>query len=190
MYKNCEPRTLSPGNTPCKWTQFGLQAVLDAVVTHMYEDEIISYRPSDQQDIVQFFRAAFEAMGFSFDLSSKDADLKNIPGAYQSNAGLFLLARRRGKLIGTIAIRDIGGNACELKRFYVASEHQRRGVGSSLLKRAVDYAKNGRWSCIRLDTSFRSAAGISLFRKHGFVEIPRYNDDPFAEIFMELKASG
>jgi ribosomal protein S18 acetylase RimI-like enzyme len=156
----------------------------------MYEDEIRSYRPSDQQDIVQFFRAAFEAMGFGFDLSSKDVDLQNIPGEYQANAGLFLLARRREELIGTIAIRNIAGNACELKRFYVASAHQRRGVGSSLLKRAIADAKSGRWSCIRLDTSFKSPAAISLFRKHGFVEIPKYNDDPFAEVFMELKIGG
>jgi hypothetical protein len=64
MYKNCEPRTLSARNTPRKWPRFGLQAVSNAVVTDMYEDEIGSYRPSDQQDIVQFFRAAFDAMGF------------------------------------------------------------------------------------------------------------------------------
>jgi len=36
-----------------------------------------------------------------------------------------------------------------------------------------------------LDTTPKSAAAIRLFRNLGFREIPRYNEDPFAEIFME-----
>jgi hypothetical protein len=50
----------------------------------------------------------------------------------------------------------------------------------------IAHAKAGSWKNLRLDTTSKSPAAISLFRKHGFVEIVRYNDDPFAEIFMEL----
>jgi hypothetical protein len=39
----------------------------------------------------------------------------------------------------------------------------------------------------KVQTTFKSPSAISLFRKHGFVEIARYNDDPFGEIFMELR---
>jgi hypothetical protein len=40
---------------------------------------------------------------------------------------------------------------------------------------------------VRLDTSSKSPVAIAMFRRRGFVEIPRYNDDPFAELFMELR---
>jgi putative acetyltransferase len=153
----------------------------------MIDHETTTYHPSDHEDLHRFFQTAFAAMGFDFDLNSKDKDLLNIPGEYQSNGGLFLVAKSKGQVIGTIALRRIAADVCELKRFYVRAEHQRRGIGTSLLEQAIDHARDGRWSRIRLDTSFKSPSAISLFRKHGFVEIGRYNDDPFAEVFMELR---
>jgi putative acetyltransferase len=153
----------------------------------MLNHQITTYRPSDHGDLLRFFQTAFAGMGFEFDLTSKDQDLLNIPGEYQSKGGLFLVAKSKGQIIGTIALRRIAADVCELKRFYVRAEHQRRGVGTSLLRQAIDHARSGGWRCIRLDTSFKSPSAISLFRKHGFVEIGRYNDDPFAEVFMELR---
>jgi putative acetyltransferase len=96
------------------------------------------------------------------------------------------LATHEGRLIGTVALRQIAEDTCELKRFFVRKEFHRKGVGTNLLKRAIDHAKAGPWSHLRLDTSHKSPAAVALFRKHGFVEIERYNQDPFAEIFMEL----
>jgi putative acetyltransferase len=153
----------------------------------MIKYEITDYQPSDQDDLIAFFSTVLATMGFDFDPTSKDADLRNIPREYQSNGGLFLLARGQGQLIGTIALRQIDQNTCELKRFYVRAEHRRKGVGTDLLERIIDHAKAGPWRQLRLDTTFKSPAAISLFRKHGFVEIKRYNEDPFAEIFMERK---
>ncbi len=131
--------------------------------------EIAIYRPQDQEDLVAFLRAVLGELGFDFNLDQKDEDLRHIPHVYQSNGGVFLLARHEAHVIGTIALRQIPHSTCELKRFYVCKHHRRRGLGTALL-----------------DTSSKSPSAISLFRKHGFVEIPRYNDDPFAEIFMEL----
>jgi putative acetyltransferase len=151
------------------------------------EPEITNYEPSDEEDLRRFFRTVFEGMGFDFDLDSKDRDLRDIPGEYQSGGGLFLVAKHQGQIIGTVALRRIAPDVCELKRFYVRVEHRRRGVGTRLLERAIAHARaHPTWRCIRLDTSSKSPAALSLFRKHGFVEIGRYNDDPFAEVFMEL----
>lgn len=155
----------------------------------MIEHEITTYHPTDHEDLLRFFQTAFAAIGFNFDLNSKGKDLLNIPGEYQSDGGLFLVARSKGQIIGTIALRRIAADVCELKRFYVRAAHQRRGVGTSLLQKAIDAARSGRWSRIRLDTSFKSPSAISLFSRHGFVEIARYNEDPFAEVFMELNVA-
>jgi GNAT superfamily N-acetyltransferase len=153
----------------------------------MIQNEIKNYLPSDQEEVIEFFRAVLAEMGFDFDLTARHKDLTNIANEYQANGGLFLLARCNGRVIGTVALRQISDGTGELKRFFVRQRNQRMGVGTDLLKRAIDHAKAGPWSRLRLDTSHKSPAAIALFKKHGFVEIERYNQDPFAEIFMELR---
>jgi putative acetyltransferase len=148
--------------------------------------EIAQYQRADQEDVVQFLRAMLGELGFDFNLDEKDEDLRHIPDVYHSNGGIFLLARHQAHVVGTIALRQLDHSTCELKRFYVHKDHRRRGLGTALLDTVITHAKAGSWKNLRLDTTSKSPAAISLFRKHGFVEIVRYNDDPFAEIFMEL----
>ena len=101
--------------------------------------------------------------------------------------GIFLLAKLDGQVTGTIALRKIAPAICELKRFYVRRERRRKGVGSALLLRLLSHAMNGPWEEIRLDTTTKSPDAVSLFRRNGFTEIPRYHEDPYAEIFMSLR---
>jgi ribosomal protein S18 acetylase RimI-like enzyme len=140
------------------------------------------YHPTDHPALLTFLRAAFTHLGFAFDPTSKDRDLLDIPAHYT----LFLLARHVDDVIGTIALRPLAPTVGELKRFYVHPAHQRQGLGTALLTTALTHARSQPWHALRLDTSRKSPAALALFRKHGFVEIPRYNDDPFAEIFLEL----
>jgi ribosomal protein S18 acetylase RimI-like enzyme len=148
---------------------------------------ITDYSPSDFQSVIDFFWKMFDNLGHEFDLTSKDKDLSDIPNRYQSGGGIFLIATRQLNLVGTIGLRPLKEDVCELKRFYVLPEFQRQGVGTRLLEQLIDHARSRLWSAIRLDTTRKSAGAISLFRKYGFVEIERYNDDEFAENFFELK---
>jgi putative acetyltransferase len=148
---------------------------------------ISAYVPCDEQALFEFFRAVFADLGFTFDLLNKDADLSRIPEVYQTNGGIFLLARHGGCIVGSVATRKIAQGTGEVKRFYVRKEHRHHGVGTLLLSRALDHARAQPWVSIRLDTSSQLTAATSLFRKHGFKEISRYNADPFADVFMELK---
>ncbi len=153
----------------------------------MIEYRITDYRPPDQEDLVRFFREVLGDLGFNFDLETKDRDLCRVPHVYQSHNGRFLLSRARGQVVGTIALRQLDKNTCELKRFYVLKQYRGDGIGNNLLNKLLAHARAGPWDGIRLDTSSKSPAAISLFRKHGFVEIGRYNGDPCAETFMELR---
>jgi ribosomal protein S18 acetylase RimI-like enzyme len=92
-----------------------------------------------------------------------------------------------GDLVATLALRRLPHNTAELKRFYVRADHQRNGLGTTLLRHMIAHARAQSFDALRLDTTRQSPAAIALFRKHGFVEIDRYNDNPRAEIFMELR---
>ena len=150
--------------------------------------DITDYQPSDQEELVRFFRTVFAEMGFDFDLTTKDRDLSRIPTEYQNRNGLFLLAKEKDIVVGTIGLRRIDDAKYELKRFYVLKTHRQLGIGTSLLNKATAKAHSG--DRIRLDTTRKSPLAISLFKAHGFEKIPRFNDDPLAEIFMELKIEG
>ena len=149
---------------------------------------ITPFTPADLPAVHAFLRDAFTTLGFPFDPNTKDHDLLDIPTHYQSAGGQFLCARdNTHQLIATIACRRLENNTAELKRFYVHQHHQRNGLGTVLLRQIITHARNQHFEALRLDTTPQSPAAISLFKRHNFVEIDRYNDNPRAQIFMELR---
>jgi GNAT superfamily N-acetyltransferase len=146
---------------------------------------ITDYKSEDKLDILEFFSDVFKDMGFTFNLTGKDKDLLLIPETYQTDGGVFLITRYDDVLCGIIALKRLSLKIMELKRFYVRKEYQGKGLGKQLLGELIKHARNT-GAALRLDTTNRSQTAIALFRKYGFIEIPRYNDDPYAEIFMEL----
>lgn len=147
----------------------------------------IHYAPSERDGTLRFFEDAFREMGFGFDLEAKDRDLTRIPEEYQTGAGMFLLLKHGGNTIGSVALRSLGDSTLELKRFYLLARYRGLGLGARLLNAALEHASQSQCEAIRLDTTTKSAKAIEMFQAAGFVCIPRYNDDPYAEIFMELK---
>ncbi len=92
-------------------------------------------------------------------------------------------------LVGTVAVRTIdkGAKTAEMKRLYVLKDYQSKGCGGALFKTALDFAVSNGFRKICADTRHDRDASQHLMRKHGFREAPRYNDNPFAELFFELE---
>jgi GNAT superfamily N-acetyltransferase len=62
---------------------------------------------------------------------------------------------------------------------------QGQGLGRRLLNDCLDEAKRLGCRTLRLDSQAKLEAAVRLYRAHGFTEIPRYNDNPRADIWME-----
>ena len=77
-----------------------------------------------------------------------------------------------GEVVGSVALRDLGGNALELKRMYLHSSQRGRGLGKQLLATALDWARASGAHVVRLDTSERMEAAQRLYEVHGFRRVP------------------
>jgi GNAT superfamily N-acetyltransferase len=66
---------------------------------------------------------------------------------------------------------------------YVLNEFRRLGLGQKLLEIAIDFAR------MILDSSKALHVARALYLKNGFVDIPKYNDNYRADVFMERRLS-
>jgi GNAT superfamily N-acetyltransferase len=125
-----------------------------------------------------------------FDQAAFDAELESLPGKYAPPDGDLLLARVGGEAAGCVALRALGGGACEMKRMFVYPRFQGYGVGRALGEAIVAEARRAGHRVMRLDTSRRQEAALALYRKLGFRDGHAYYELPPALeewlVFLEL----
>lgn len=125
-----------------------------------------------------------------FDAAAFEDELASLPGEYSPPTGLLLLATFDGAPAGCVALRAIDAEACEMKRMYVYPEYHGRGIGRALGEAVVDAGRAAGYRVMRLDTSFRQAEALALYRRLGFRDIEPYYELPEELrnwlVFMEL----
>lgn len=104
-------------------------------------------------------------------------DLNEIPKFYQKNKGNFWIAKIDNKVVGTIALLDIGNNKSALRKMFVAKDYRGKefGIGQSLLNTLVAWAKHKGITEIFLGTTEKFIAAQRFYEKNGFVEIQKQN---------------
>ncbi len=152
----------------------------------MDASEIVSFEPGAQLELEAFVGQVWQESRFRFNPEGAHSDLRRIAEMYQTNGGGFWLMRRPGWIVGTVAVRRLPQNVAEVKRLNVIQQYRRRGFGAELLRHALRHAASTGYQRVRLDTVRNSGPAVRLFERLGFVEIPRYNDNPDADLFMEL----
>ncbi|HEY7569870.1 MAG TPA: GNAT family N-acetyltransferase [Nitrososphaeraceae archaeon] len=139
---------------------------------------------------------------FKLEFDTLDSDILAIGRVYNKlNRGCMWIAEtfvddfnpylQLQKIVGTTAVRNLDEfeYTCELKRMYVSINFRRLGLGQKLLDKALDFAINCGYSRMVLDSSRTLYAARSLYLKNGFVDVPRYNNNYRADVFMEKKIS-
>src|SRR6185503_10876062 len=99
---------------------------------------------------------------------------------------VFLVARRNGELLGSVAIRDITTGHAEMKRMFVRREARGIGLGRRLPEALEHAARQKHVSRISLETGIRQPEAIRLSRASGYQDCPpfgTYTSDPLS-LFM------
>jgi DNA-binding MarR family transcriptional regulator len=100
-------------------------------------------------------------------------------------AGRFLIAYLRGEPVGCGAVKHHPGAPSEIKRMWVAESARGLGVGRRLLNELERWAIRSGASTARLETNRALVEAIALYRSAGYVEVPPFNDEPFAHHWFE-----
>lgn len=100
-------------------------------------------------------------------------DLNNICDFYQIRNGNFWVALINNKVVGTIALLDIGNKLGALRKMFVSPEFRGKelGVGQKLLDILLEWAEQKKFKEILLGTTEKFIAAQRFYEKNGFVEI-------------------
>ena len=102
-------------------------------------------------------------------------------------SGAFLLARFTGQPAGCGALKTRRPGVGEIMRMWVDHPHRGLGIGARILDALEEQAKALGHDVVRLYTNRSLDAAKAMYRARGYVEIPRYNDDPYANHWFEKR---
>ncbi|MFL6348797.1 MAG: GNAT family N-acetyltransferase [Nitrososphaeraceae archaeon] len=164
------------------------------------------FQKSDSDKVKEFISDIIvNEFKFKLEFDTLDSDILAIDESYNTSKRCYFWVaetvvndndysntqqkQQKQKIIGTTAVRNLKQfeSTCELKRMYVSNDFRRLGIGQKLLDTAIGFAKSAGYSRMVLDSSKALHAARALYLKSGFVDIPRYNDNHRADVFMERR---
>lgn len=104
-------------------------------------------------------------------------------------AGHFLVGTLDGEPIGCVGLRMMEPALFEVKHLWVDPSQRGKGAGRSLLLAAEELASRLGAERMVLDTAETLTEAIALYRSAGYIEIPPYNDNPHAQLWLEKRLS-
>jgi GNAT superfamily N-acetyltransferase len=84
-------------------------------------------------------------------------------------------------------LRRLCDGVAEIKRMYVRPAARSRGVAAELLQTLEDAARSLGYAATRLDTGPKQVHAQRLYRAAGYLDVPPYNDNPFACFWGEKR---
>ena len=116
-----------------------------------------------------------------------DAGISADPEELVPPRGCFLVAYLRDEPVGCGAVKHHANEPSELKRMWVAESARGLGTGRRLLTELEAIALDSNAPATRLETNRSLVEAIAMYRSAGYVEVPAFNDEPFAHHWFEKR---
>lgn len=102
-------------------------------------------------------------------------DLRNVQEFYQHGSGNFWVAEVEGRIVGTIALLDIGNGDAALRKMFVSESFRGKehGVAQRLLQELLKWAGEKQLRRIYLGTTEKFLAAHRFYEKNGFLQIAK-----------------
>jgi DNA-binding MarR family transcriptional regulator len=102
-----------------------------------------------------------------------------------SEGAVFLIARLNGQPAACGALKTLEPGLGEILRMWVDHPHRGLGLGAQMLDALERESAALGHRAVRLYTNRSLDEAKAMYRSRGYVEIPRYNDDPYANHWFE-----
>lgn len=151
----------------------GYKALLAMNNTNQISVQVFS---SDHQEGVIDLIVGIQQREFGIAITAEDQpDLHTIPAYYQKRTGNFWVAVVENKVIGTIALLDIGNGQAALRKMFVHKHYRGAAfkVATRLLETLLGWGRSAGVTAIYLGTTPKFVAAHRFYEKNGFDEIPK-----------------
>ena len=108
-----------------------------------------------------------------------------LPHEVRPPAGQFFVAYLHGEAIGCGAVKHHADAPAEIKRMWIAPAARGLGLGRRLLETLEACARAGGARVAHIETSAVLTEALALYRSAGWVEVPAFNEEPFADHWLE-----
>lgn len=164
-----------------------LLAAMDLVASALAADRLEIQETDPRSDpalyCLQSYYAELEARfdrGFDVSLSADPEAEDMLPPR-----GAFYVALSDGLPQGCIGLKGTDKGYSEIKRLWVAPSARGLGLAQRLMALCEDTARSLGVEVLRLDTNSALPEAAALYRKLGWQEIDRFNEDPYPDLFFE-----
>ncbi len=149
--------------------------------------------PECASDVRQLFAEYLESVnsmlrheyGLEVDITSMLEDDMTVTGPFFRPGACLLLAEVDGRVAGCACMRQIGGDAGEIKRMYVRPALRGQGIGRALLESALERARQAGLTTMRLDSAGFMKEAQTLYRSVGFRQIEAYPENLIPAQFQQ-----
>ncbi|MGY4289751.1 DNA-binding MarR family transcriptional regulator [Bradyrhizobium sp. LM2.7] len=166
-----------------------LLAAMDLVASALTHDRIALNEMDPRSDAARYCLGEYYSelgrrfkQGFDVSLS-RDPDAKDM----RRPRGTFVVAISDTLPIGCVGLKGTDHGYAEIKRLWVAPAARGLRLGRRLMDAAENAARELGIELLRLDTNSALAEAGQLYRRSGWSEIPRFNDDPYPDLFFEKR---
>lgn len=135
----------------------------------------LTYRdaqPGDEKQVLELIDIVLSEYNLSLEPQGADKDVTDLTFNYLTNNGWFQVVEDGEKIVGSVGVYKISNKECELRKMYLSPEYQGQGIGSTLMRNALEKAKLLGYRYMTLQTNSVLNKALPLYEKYGFI-----NDD-------------
>jgi DNA-binding MarR family transcriptional regulator/GNAT superfamily N-acetyltransferase len=110
-----------------------------------------------------------------------------LPHELRPPFGEFFVAYLHGEAVGCGGVKLHADAPAEIKRMWIAPSVRGLGLGRRLLARLEACALDGGALVAHIETSAVLGEALALYRSTGWLEVEPFNDEPFADHWLEKR---
>ena len=135
--------------------------------------EVRRYIASDHDAVWDLHNIALTEVGAHAGNGPWDADLHRIEAVYIESGGEFYVGTIDGRIVAMGALKRLTDDRAEICRMRVHPNLQRRGLGTRILSKLEERAKELGFRTLTLETTAGQVAAIRMYTKAGYEEVAR-----------------